>query len=657
MVTADFTPTLQCGVPRSGLMGAGVVNPARIPAQSPRTRRGASVPFGEPTPAQPPSVHAPGVPGLVPQTVTQGVAPPPEALQSFKPVFVSPPPPPPMPSVQQAPVEDSKINQSLILSKVLKEARQLGCNGFDGSGDAMAAKEWLKRLVATFEDMGIEDELKLKVGGRSDIPLTWSDFLHEFDKQYYTRFYLDQKRQEYMKLVQGNKAVAEYEAELKELANFVPEVVGGEEALCSKFEAGLNLSIREKIAITGNQSFKEVVQFALRAEKLVLEGKRLRENLAKRRNPNFSRASKRSKSEDTSSGFSGYSSVKPPSGQAGSQKGATSASGSYGGKSTGNVPRCQNCNRFYPGQYREPRRCYQCGQTGHLKSACLELDRGTPGLTPPSAGRQSQSKGLPPTASTHVAPTISVAVSNSPQDGTARPQTRSQTRVFDMTNEEAEDRPNVITGTVSIFQHDAYVLIDSRSERSFVSTVISCHADRIASPLYCELLIQTPLREVIIREVLFQGCPIKVKGVDFEVDLIPLEMRDFDAILGMDWLNRHKASIDCFRKEVTLQTSLGLSIVFKGERKVLSRCVISSVEARKLVRKGCEVYLAHIIDTIIAGPNLRDVAIVQEFEDVFFEELPGLPPDREFEFVIDLLPGTAPNSIPPYRMAPQYLRS
>ena len=74
----------------------------------------------------------------------------------------------------------------------MKEARQLGCNSFDGATDARAAKEWLKRVLTTFEDMGIEDDLKLKVAvrllqsrastwwetlkGRSDDPLTWSDF-------------------------------------------------------------------------------------------------------------------------------------------------------------------------------------------------------------------------------------------------------------------------------------------------------------------------------------------------------------------------------------------------------------------------------------------------------------------------------------------------
>ncbi|XP_039144005.1 uncharacterized protein LOC120281170 [Dioscorea cayenensis subsp. rotundata] len=256
-------------------------------------------------------------------------------------------------------------------------------------------------------------------------------------------------------------------------------------------------------------------------------------------------------------------------------------------------------------------------------------------------------KSVQSTGSALVAPTISVAASNIPQSETQRPHTCSQTRVFAMINEEADDRHNVIIGTVFIFQHDAYVLIDSSSERSFVS-MHTCHAYRIVSPLGCDMVIQMPLGEEIAREVVFRGCPIKVKGIYFEADLIPLEMRDFDAILGMDWLNRHKAALDCFRKEMTLQSSHGSSIVHEDERKDLSRCVKSSVKARKLLRKRCEAYLADIMDTRIVGPSLKDVPIVQELEDVFPEDIPGLPLDREFEFAIDLLLGTAP--IPIHQM-------
>ncbi|EOY32328.1 Uncharacterized protein TCM_040115 [Theobroma cacao] len=120
----------------------------------------------------------------------------------------------------------------------------------------------------------------------------------------------------------------------------------------------------------------------------------------------------------------------------------------------------------------------------------------------------------------------------------------------------------------------------------------------------------------------------------------------------MDWLTAHRANVDCFRKEVVLRNSEGAEIVFVGKRQVLPSCVISAIKASKLV----QTYLAYVIDTSKGEPKLEDVPIVSEFPDVFPDDLPGLPPDRELEFPIDLLPGTAPISIPPYRMAPAELK-
>ncbi|WRX23577.1 Reverse transcriptase domain - like 10 [Theobroma cacao] len=124
----------------------------------------------------------------------------------------------------------------------------------------------------------------------------------------------------------------------------------------------------------------------------------------------------------------------------------------------------------------------------------------------------------------------------------------------------------------------------------------------------------------------------------------------------MDWLTAHRANVDCFRKEVVLRNSKGAEIVFVGKRRVLPSCVISAIKASKLVQKGYSTYLAYVIDTSKREPKLEDVPIVSEFPDVFPDDLPGLPPDRELEFPIDLLSGTAPISIPPYRMAPAELK-
>ena len=74
------------------------------------------------------------------------------------------------------------------------------------------------------------------------------------------------------------------------------------------------------------------------------------------------------------------------------------------------------------------------------------------------------------------------------------------------------------------------------------------------------------------------------------------------------------------------------------------------LEIKRLLLKGCESYLAHVVDTSVNEIKLEDVPVVCEFSDVFLEDLPGLPPDRELEFGIEVLPDSAPISIPPYRM-------
>ncbi|WRX15686.1 hypothetical protein QQP08_008173 [Theobroma cacao] len=188
-----------------------------------------------------------------------------------------------------------------------------------------------------------------------------------------------------------------------------------------------------------------------------------------------------------------------------------------------------------------------------------------------------------------------------------------------------------------VFDREAHVLIDSGSYRFYVSTSFVSFSDRNLSPLEEEIVVHTPLGEQLIRNTCYRDCGIRVGEEEFKADLIPLEIRDFDLILGMDWLTAHRAKVECFRKEIVLQNSEGVKVVFAGERRVLPSSVISFIKALKLVRNGYLAYLAHVIDTLKREPKLKDVPIVNEFLDVFPDELSGLPPDRELEFSIDLL--------------------
>ena len=84
--------------------------------------------------------------------------------------------------------------------------------------------------------------------------------------------------------------------------------------------------------------------------------------------------------------------------------------------------------------------------------------------------------------------------------------------------------------------------------------------------------------------------------------------------------------------------------------------LISTITARKILRRGCQGYLAVVRDMEIDKGTVEKVLVVCEFHDIFPEELPGLPPDREIKFCIDIVPGIDPISMPPYRMAPAELK-
>ena len=105
-------------------------------------------------------------------------------------------------------------------------------------------------------------------------------------------------------------------------------------------------------------------------------------------------------------------------------------------------------------------------------------------------------------------------------------------------------------------------------------------------------------------------------------------------------------------KRVTLLTPNEDEVTFIGKRSNHLFNVISVATARKMVRKRCEAYLAYVIDTVKARLSVSNIPTVSDFPDVFLEELLGLPPQREIEFAIDVVPGATSASITPYRMAP-----
>ena len=150
---------------------------------------------------------------------------------------------------------------------------------------------------------------------------------------------------------------------------------------------------------------------------------------------------------------------------------------------------------------------------------------------------------------------------------------------------------------------------------------------------------------------------ITINGVTLKVDLIAIEMKDFDVILGMDFLGRNNAIIDCYHRKVTFKPSNGEKFSFKGRSLLNHKMIISSMQAQRMLANGCIGFLASAVDKSKEKKlDPTEVPVVREFIEVFPEELPGLPPSREISFKIELLPGTGPISKAPYRMAPAELK-
>ncbi|GJU29340.1 putative reverse transcriptase domain-containing protein [Tanacetum coccineum] len=144
---------------------------------------------------------------------------------------------------------------------------------------------------------------------------------------------------------------------------------------------------------------------------------------------------------------------------------------------------------------------------------------------------------------------------------------------------------------------------------------------------------------------------------------MPVELGSFDVIIGMDWMAKNHAVIVCDEKVVRIPYGDEVLIIQSDDIDGRSKSklnIISCTKTQKYIEKGCQVYLAQVMskkeEDKSEEKRLEDVPIVRNFPEVFPEELPGLPPTRQVEFQIDLVPGAAPVARAPYRLAPSEMQ-
>ena len=330
---------------------------------------------------------------------------------------------------------------------------------------------------------------------------------------------------------------------------------------------------------------------------------------------------------------------------------------------TKNIPLiCHMCQkRHHEECKRFSTECFHCGQEGHFIRECPQLigvETSVASLATPvpemsthkSSGRGFLSRGSSATAGRG---------GRTRGSGSApgiQTEARTQARVYAVTQQDADVAPDVVTGIVSILDHDAYTLVDPGATHSFASNHFLDRFQIKTQPLEGRMRVSLPAGDSLFSDRVVRDSRVLIEGQESPADLITLDIRDFDVVLGMDWLSRHRATLDCYKKEVKFNRPGKFEVKFRGIRRELSSSMISSMAAQSILRKGCQSYLAYVVETGKEGTLVDEIPIVREFLDVFPDDIAGLPPDREVEFTIDLIPGTEPISIPPYRMAPAKLR-
>ena len=256
------------------------------------------------------------------------------------------------------------------------------------------------------------------------------------------------------------------------------------------------------------------------------------------------------------------------------------------------------CGKMHSGLcHRITGTCFQCGQTGDLRRDYPQVPRGqgrglvqsialsssplankSRGDAVRSAGRGSRGRGAGGRGSGSVG--------------------RGQPRVYALTRQDAQASNAVVADILSICSFDAHALIDPGSTHSYVSIYFASQFGGPPEPLDQPFWVGTPMGESLLVTFVHRSCLVTINGKDFMVDLIVLDLMDFDVILGMDWLASYHVTIDCHHKIARFAISGEAPFEFRGNVSTSPSKLISFLRAMHLLKRGvwdiwlwCEMFL------------------------------------------------------------------
>ncbi|MFS7948471.1 putative transcription factor interactor and regulator CCHC(Zn) family [Helianthus anomalus] len=238
-------------------------------------------------------------------------------------------------------------------------------------------------------------------------------------------------------------------------------------------------------------------------------------------------------------------------------------------------------------------------------------------------------------------------------------QQAARARTFNINVNQAQSNNNVVNGTFLVNGLYASCLFDTGADNSFVSFKFEKLLSRKGSYLSSSFEVEVATGKSIVVNSILRDCTLELNNHIFPINLIPMQLGSFDVIVGMDFLRENHAEVVCFEKMIRFSLANGDQLCVYGETASKGLKIMSCLQASKYLRKEYQAFLANIV---VVGEEkkrkveVKDVPVVREFPQVFPDDLPGLPPSRDIDFRIDLIPGANPVAKAPYRLAPSEMR-